>query len=244
MRDNLVGSFFDRQSENYYKNSRFGMAPFHRLTAKEIESTVFGDVLAIGGIWSHHDDEQLANIRLVVLDVSEGMLEKQVSQRITRKVLGDARKLPFADNSFDCVALPLVLHHLAGESARQARLNVLVALSEAYRVLRPGGRILISEFVVSRLIYAAERIAVPVTRAALKLRGIPLVVMHSEAFYSNAMQETGFREIEVKNIQTPLAKPTDLIQPVIGLPIRFPRIMYPLQPVLICGALAPESAAG
>ncbi|MFM1824315.1 MAG: hypothetical protein RI967_2581 [Planctomycetota bacterium] len=54
-------------------------------------------------------------------------------------VEGDALALPFADASFDRVVMVWVLEHLADESTRRA------ALREAKRVLRPGGRIDLTE---------------------------------------------------------------------------------------------------
>jgi len=50
-------------------------------------------------------------------------------------VYGDACKLPFTDNSFDSVLLLDVLEHIA---------NPELALAEASRVLRPGGRLLLT----------------------------------------------------------------------------------------------------
>lgn len=54
-------------------------------------------------------------------------------------VVGDALALPFADGSFDRVVMVWVLEHLADEPTRVA------ALREARRVLRPGGRIDLTE---------------------------------------------------------------------------------------------------
>jgi len=54
-------------------------------------------------------------------------------------VVGDALALPFPDASFDRVVMVWVIEHLADEVARVA------ALREARRVLRPGGRIDLTE---------------------------------------------------------------------------------------------------
>lgn len=54
-------------------------------------------------------------------------------------IQGDALALPFADGSFDRVVMVWVLEHLANEPMR------LAALREARRVLRPGGRIDLTE---------------------------------------------------------------------------------------------------
>lgn len=50
---------------------------------------------------------------------------------------GDVTKLPFADASFDLVTCALALSHVA---------DLKSAISEFARVLRPGGRVLISDF--------------------------------------------------------------------------------------------------
>jgi demethylmenaquinone methyltransferase/2-methoxy-6-polyprenyl-1,4-benzoquinol methylase len=49
----------------------------------------------------------------------------------------DGEKLPFADNFFDCVCVAFGLRNMTHKEA---------ALAEMYRVLRPGGRLLILEF--------------------------------------------------------------------------------------------------
>lgn len=50
----------------------------------------------------------------------------------------DGTNLPFPEGEFDCVVSSLVFHHLG---SRQPQ-----ALSEIYRVLRPGGQVLIADF--------------------------------------------------------------------------------------------------
>jgi ubiquinone/menaquinone biosynthesis C-methylase UbiE len=50
-----------------------------------------------------------------------------------------AQELPFSDATFDAVACTLALHHVADD-------DQLTAVQEMYRVLKPGGRLLIAEF--------------------------------------------------------------------------------------------------
>ena len=52
-------------------------------------------------------------------------------------VVGDAMALPFEDNSFDAYTISFGIRNVT---------RILDALSEAYRVLRPGGRLMVLEF--------------------------------------------------------------------------------------------------
>jgi ubiquinone/menaquinone biosynthesis C-methylase UbiE len=50
-----------------------------------------------------------------------------------------AQRLPFSDATFDAVSCTLALHHVAEQDRA-------TAVAEMYRVLRPGGRLVIGEF--------------------------------------------------------------------------------------------------
>ena len=54
-------------------------------------------------------------------------------------VTGDMRALPFDDASFDLVVSSLAVHNVPGADGRK------VAVTEALRVLRPGGRVLLAD---------------------------------------------------------------------------------------------------
>lgn len=58
---------------------------------------------------------------------------------------GDMKALPFEDNSFDVVFSNLAIHNLKGNASRAK------AVSEAVRVLRPGGRLLLADVRGTRL---------------------------------------------------------------------------------------------
>ncbi len=91
---------------------------------------------------------------LVVLsDINASMLERGRRRLLDRGVGGNvafvqanAEALPFHDNRFDCVSIAFGLRNVTDK---------LAALRSMYRVLRPGGRLLVLEF--SRLRIGALR---------------------------------------------------------------------------------------
>lgn len=81
---------------------------------------------------------------VTVLDLTEDMLiEGQARPEAIAKadhldwIVGDAMDLPFEDNTFDSYTISFGIRNVT---------RVEDALSEAYRVLRPGGRLLVLEF--------------------------------------------------------------------------------------------------
>jgi ubiquinone/menaquinone biosynthesis C-methylase UbiE len=62
-------------------------------------------------------------------------------------VVGAAQDLPWSERSFDVVASTLATHHIPGPARQDA-------FSEMYRVLRPGGALLVADFRPSRRRYS------------------------------------------------------------------------------------------
>ncbi|MGR3660072.1 MAG: bifunctional demethylmenaquinone methyltransferase/2-methoxy-6-polyprenyl-1,4-benzoquinol methylase UbiE [Paracoccaceae bacterium] len=80
----------------------------------------------------------------VVLDLTEPMLiegrKRAEAERLANSldwIVGDAMALPFEDNAFDVYTISFGIRNVT---------RIGDALSEAYRVLRPGGRLMVLEF--------------------------------------------------------------------------------------------------
>jgi demethylmenaquinone methyltransferase/2-methoxy-6-polyprenyl-1,4-benzoquinol methylase len=76
--------------------------------------------------------------RVVAVDFSAGMIaEGRKRHSNVEFIEANAEKLPFGDNEFDAVTISFGLRNVNDPKA---------ALSEMYRVLKPGGRLVICEF--------------------------------------------------------------------------------------------------
>jgi len=82
--------------------------------------------------------------RVVLSDVNPSMLERGRDRLLdagfvanAECLVADAERLPFADDSFDCVTIGFGLRNVTDKAA---------ALKSMHRVLRPGGQLLVLEF--------------------------------------------------------------------------------------------------
>lgn len=84
------------------------------------------------------------NAHATVLDLTEPMLVEGAKRAEASQmadslnwVVGDAMALPFKDNTFDVYTISFGIRNVT---------RIADALAEAYRVLRPGGRLMVLEF--------------------------------------------------------------------------------------------------
>jgi demethylmenaquinone methyltransferase/2-methoxy-6-polyprenyl-1,4-benzoquinol methylase len=82
--------------------------------------------------------------QIVLADINSAMLRTGRDRLINRGLVGNIRYaqvnaecLPFADNSFDCVCIAFGLRNVTDKDA---------ALRSMFRVLKPGGRVIVLEF--------------------------------------------------------------------------------------------------
>ena len=90
------------------------------------------------------------------LDMSVGMVEegrkKVTSKGLDKKIkltVGDAQSLPFEDRSYDAITISFGIRNIP---------DVQKCLNECYRVLKPGGRLIVLEFALpsSKLVRAGH----------------------------------------------------------------------------------------
>ncbi|WP_188150018.1 bifunctional demethylmenaquinone methyltransferase/2-methoxy-6-polyprenyl-1,4-benzoquinol methylase UbiE [Teredinibacter waterburyi] len=82
--------------------------------------------------------------QVVLADINDSMLKVGRDKLTDKGVVGnvhytqaDAQYLPFPDNSFDCITIAFGLRNVTDKD---------LALKAMYRVLKPGGRLLVLEF--------------------------------------------------------------------------------------------------
>jgi len=95
-----------------------------------------------------------AGCRVVVADISQRMLERALEKDGLAAVCAPSEQMPFQDETFSCVIMVDAFHHVIDH--RQTAL-------ELWRILKPGGRLIIEEpnpriFSV-KLVALAEKLA-------------------------------------------------------------------------------------
>lgn len=108
------------------------MRAIHRITPEK----PFQEILEVGGGQSGLTALLFPQARVINLDLNPEYAQSACNQqKQVRFVCGDATALPFASESFDAVTMFDLLEHVQDDKK---------AVSEALRVLRPGGFLLIS----------------------------------------------------------------------------------------------------
>jgi SAM-dependent methyltransferase len=120
-----------------------------------------------GGIFDYDTStvREITAVDLFIGQIEPGLMAGLFPANVVAKT-GDALDLPEPAASFDGALMVMLIHHLVGADVAQCLANTRQALAEAWRVLKPGGRLVIAESCVPAWFYAVERL---VFRAAAKL---------------------------------------------------------------------------
>ncbi len=133
---------FDRWSRSYDRSilQRLFFGPSHELLLENLRTTD-RRVLDIGcgtGQFAVRVLDRFADARVWGYDLSGEMLKhgcvRGRGHNRLHLIRGDSGRLPFRDDSFDAITCSHSFHHYPDQQA---------AVAEMYRVLRPGGRLMI-----------------------------------------------------------------------------------------------------
>ena len=215
--DPLSLSHFDAIAGRY-AGATGALDPLYDAIRSELAATVTGkDVLDVGSGGIFPFDRRLA-ASVTSLDLSPEMLARVPTG--VAAVTADARDMhPLADSSFDTVLFCLSLHHVVGHSIVETEAGQSKAVAEAFRVLRPGGRLVLYEPVLSPVLFALERALFRATAALFSLAGVPPVYFRSRA----SLKQLADFEVVVPPI-------TGWVDPLSGTfpsPLRLPVAIFP-----------------
>tara|TARA_Y100001935_G_scaffold241361_1_gene230737 strand:- start:97 stop:801 length:705 start_codon:yes stop_codon:yes gene_type:complete len=145
----LVQGVFDRVYDQYDLMNDFMSLGIHRLWKQNLlnmmnptqNQKIIDVACGTGDIAKLYLKCVNKNAEITCVDPNKGMIKKGKEKLNKFKnlnwVIAQAEKLPFKDNSFDFYTISFGLRNTK---------NLNNALSEAYRVLKPGGRFLCLEF--------------------------------------------------------------------------------------------------
>jgi ubiquinone/menaquinone biosynthesis C-methylase UbiE len=152
--------FFDAWSRVYDLRwvQRSTYRPIHDAVFAALDGRRGGRILDLGcgtGQLAARLAKLRAGARIVGCDFSIGMLRRASARSpAAHFVQGDAGRLPFADRTFDAIVSTEAFHWFPDQAG---------ALAECFRVLRPGGRLLLAvtntpAAPVSELLHLASRL--------------------------------------------------------------------------------------
>jgi demethylmenaquinone methyltransferase / 2-methoxy-6-polyprenyl-1,4-benzoquinol methylase len=145
----LVQSVFDRVYDKYDLMNDFMSLGIHRIWKKNLinmmnpslKNNLIDVACGTGDIGKLFLDSTKVDLAITCVDPNNGMITKGKEKLNEYKgidwIVAPAEKLPILDNTFDYYTISFGLRNTK---------SIGKALSEAYRVLKPGGRFLCLEF--------------------------------------------------------------------------------------------------
>jgi demethylmenaquinone methyltransferase/2-methoxy-6-polyprenyl-1,4-benzoquinol methylase len=144
-------------------------------------------------------------VKVIATDFSEGMLAEGRKRHPELDFqFADATKLPFKDQSVDAVTISFGLRNVV---------DVELALSEMYRVLKPGGRVVICEFSKAMLPVFKQFYNFYLTKVLPKFSGLfsktpeaytylaeSIVAWPDQAGLAVSLIDAGFENVSYRNL--------------------------------------------
>ena len=151
-KSNLVKKIFENVSGRYYLMNDFMSLGIHRVWKKSMldwlaprrGQSLIDVAGGTGDIAFNFIKRAKTGSSATILDLTESMMIEGKKKTIDLPeesqinwVCGDAMRMPFSDSTFDVYTISFGIRNVT---------NISKTLSEAYRVLKPGGRLMILEF--------------------------------------------------------------------------------------------------
>lgn len=135
--DKEAEKFDEEQGLNIYKLCEKG----YSYLIDEVKKEQFHSLLDVGcgtGNTITLLNEQFSNKEYTGMDLSENMIKVAENKKIKNAtfIQGDAENMPFKNNQFDVIVCKESFHHYP---------NVEKFFKECYRILKPGGRLIIMD---------------------------------------------------------------------------------------------------
>lgn len=177
-----------------------GLERFKRYSAELVgKNEVVLDDAGGSGMWTDILREQNITDKIYALDISASVLKERDLRDIC--VVGDMEELPYPDGFFDRVLIIGSLHHVG---------NTKKALDQAHRVLKPNGRIVLSEPVSLKLWLQGRGIrptsdpaefsfSLPYLKTNLKQSGFEVERVIYHGFILRFLPKAGVRTLRIAN---------------------------------------------
>jgi ubiquinone/menaquinone biosynthesis C-methylase UbiE len=152
-----------------------------------------------GGVFDYEVSlvPNITGLDLFLDDLPKGI----VIPKNVKMVQGSALEIPFEKPSFDGVIMVMLLHHLVGQTPKESLLNVEKALSEAGRVIKRGGKLIIVESCVPFWFYQLEKFLYrSATILIEKFMRHPATLQYPKDVLRNVIFGAGFRDILIEEI--------------------------------------------
>jgi len=217
--------YFLGQHDSYRK--KIGEIDSYKLISCAISEKLMGvnKLLDIGngGVFDY-DTSLVSNI--IGVDLFLDRLPQDIALPANIKMVqGSALDLPKTLGVFDAVVMVMLIHHLVGEGPDSCKQNAQKAISEANRVLVPGGKLIIMESCVPAWFYKFENIVFNASAMIIeRLLKHPPTLQYPENVLIELMKNSGFESILSERIP----KGRHILQ----YGFKVPSFLTPVQPTL------------
>lgn len=164
---------------------------------KHIKDGVILDI-GNGGIFNY--DTSKAK-KIIALDLSPNLINNapKTAKNIEYKV-GNIIELDINEPEFDQAVMDMLVHHLADKKISVTRSNVLKSFQNTYRVLKPGGELIIMESCLPKIFELTERFFFPLFRLLTSILKHPIVFQWNWNSLARLLKKAGFKNITLDEV--------------------------------------------